>query len=463
MQEGRRSARGDMLRAVVGAVAGAALLFSQAAPAFAQQTGGKVPIVRDAEIEALVSDYAKPILAAAGLGGRPVRIVLVNDNSFNAFVDGRRIFINAGTLMTAATPNEVIGVIAHETGHLVGHHQEQMRRRIERARTIAVVGALLGAGAVAAGAASHSPGLAGAGSGLVAGSPEFAMRGVLSYQRDEEMAADRTAITLLDRTHQSAKGMLTTFERFDRALSLSGSQIDPYRISHPMPRERVANLETLARKSPYFDRTDPPQLQERHDLARAKIAAYTIGPAEVQRIFRDRPGSIGARYGDAISAYLYGSPKVALGKMDALIKEEPRNPYFYEMRGEILMKARQPAPAADAYRRAVSLDRSRTGLIRTELARALLATGSRKDLDPAVRELKAAISQEPEAPSGYDYLAQAYARLGKAPLADLATADMHYYSGNLQQARIFATRAKMGLKPGTPEWLQADDIVNSKG
>lgn len=449
-------------RTIPAAIAALSILCAQIAPAVAQAKKN-IPVVRDAEIEALVTDYAKPIFAAAGLARDNIRIVLVNDNSFNAFVDGRRIFMNTGTLMTAETPNEVIGVIAHETGHLINHDQEQLRRRIERARTMAIVAALLGAGATAAGAATHNSGLAGAGTGIAVGSSQAILRGLLSYQRVEEATADRTAITLLNKSHQSAKGMLTTFERFSQAMMLSGTQVNPYMISHPLPRDRIANLEALARKSPYFNRKDPAELQERHDLARAKIAAYTIGPAEVQRIFRKDPRSIAARYGYAISALLYGSPRDALSKIDALIRERPRNPYFYEMKGEILMKIRQASAAAKAYARAISLDRQRPALIRVELARALIATGDKGDLDKAVHELKTAIVREPETADGYGYLAQAYGRLGEIPLAELATADMHYYSGNLEQARIFAARAKQALKPGSPAWLRADDIINSKG
>jgi len=444
------------------AVAGLSLtlLALQALPASAQSRN--VEVIRDAEIEALVADYARPIFGAAGLSRSNIRIVLVNDNDFNAFVDGRRIFIDTGTLMKAETPSEVIGVIAHETGHLLGHHQELIRRQLEQARTLAVVGAMLGMGAAVAGAASHSSGLAQAGGGMAMASGGLAMQGLLAYKRDEEVEADRTAITLLNKSHESAKGMLATFKRFSQALILSGTQVDPYLIDHPMPRERIANLEALARQSPWFDHADPPALQQRHDLARAKIAAYTIGPSELQRMFRKDPTGIAMRYGLAISAYLYGSPRDALAKIDALIREQPSNPYFLEMKGEILMKIQKAPEAARAYAGAVALDKNRSGLIRMELGRAELSTGTRQGLADAVDELKLAISQDPESPDGYGYLAQAYGRLGETPLAELATADMHYYSGNLKDARIFAARAKQGLKPHSPEWLRADDIVNSK-
>ncbi|KXF77286.1 peptidase [Paramesorhizobium deserti] len=447
-------------RKLVAAVTAVTIGLSPVVQASAQSRS--VPIVRDAEIEALVSDYATPIFKAAGLGSRGIRIVLVNNNSFNAFVDGRRIFINTGTLLQAETPNEVIGVIAHESGHLAGAHQQRLREQLRRAQTMAVIGMLLGMGATAAGAASGNSSVAGAGGGLALGGAEMAMRNLLSYQRTEEITADRSAVTYLERTGQSAKGMLTTFERFANALSLTGTRVDPYRISHPMPRERIANLETLAHKSPYFDKKDPESLQLRHDMMRAKIAAYTGASGGAMRIFRNNPRGTAARYGDAISTYLNGSPKSALAKMDALIKEQPKNPYFQEIRGEILLKANDPAGAAKAFQRAAALDPNKSSLIRMSYGRALMLTGSRDNMPAAIRELKAGIVRDPEFPAGYGYLAQAYGQMGDIGEAELATADMHYYSGNIQEARIFATRAQQKLKRGSPEWVRAQDIINSK-
>ena len=200
---------------------GAAMAVAASVSAFAQG----VPVVRDAEIEALVRDYARPIFKAAGLSNAGIQIVLVNDPSFNAFVAGRRLFINTGALLQAETPNEIIGVIAHECGHLAGGHQQKLRDQLERAKTMAIVAGLLGAGALAAGAASNNRGLAGAGMGLATGGGEFARRSLLSYQRGEEITADRSAVTYLNSTGQSGKGMLKTFERFQSALSLSGAQV----------------------------------------------------------------------------------------------------------------------------------------------------------------------------------------------------------------------------------------------
>lgn len=447
------------LRSVLAASLTLPVLTAAPTVAVAQQ-GGSVPIVRDAEIEALVRDYARPILQAAGLGKSNIEIILVNDRRFNAFVAGRRIFMNTGSLLMAETPNEIIGVLAHEVGHLAGGHQERLREQLERAQTMAIVAGLLGIGAVVAGAASNSGELAQAGAGVAAGGGEFARRGLLSYQRGEEATADRTAIVYLNATGQSAKGMLKTFERFQSALSLSGTKIDPYQVSHPAPRERIANLENLARKSPYFETSDSPTLQQRHDLARAKIAVFTQGQAAASRLFRNQRGSLAATYAEAISAYQFGNPRTAIAKADTLIKAQPKNPYFQELRADSLMKANRPVEAAEAYARAMQLDPVKSGTLQVGYGQALLATGKPDLIRKAVGELQKGLNRDRQNVAGYQYLAQAYGRLGDEASAELALAEGHYYSGSYQDAKIFAARAQMKFKRGSPGWVRAQDIIN---
>jgi predicted Zn-dependent protease len=446
------------LRGIVAPLAALQLLAAAVAPAQAQQ---RLPIVRDAEIETLVRDYARPILAAAGLQKAGVDIILVNDPSFNAFVLGRRMFINTGALLTAETPGEIIGVIAHEAGHLAGRHQEKLRQQLERAQTMAVVATLLGVGAAVGGAISGNSGLAQSGTGIVAGGSEVARRSLLGYQRTEEITADRSALTYLERTGQSAAGMLKTFQRFQSALSLSGTRVDPYQISHPMPRERISNLETLARQSPHFDKKDPPSLQLRHDMMRAKIAAYTEGPAATARLFRNDPTGLPARYADAMNTHLRGSPANALAKVDALIREQPKNPYFHELRGEVLVRANRPAEAAKAYGQAVSLDPSKSPLLPVLRGKALIAAGDEASLRQAVKDIRAALDRDRNNAAAYRHLAQAYGQLGEVAEAELATAEAAFHSGQVQEARVFAARAQQKFKTGAPGWVRAQDIINA--
>lgn len=436
-----------------------AIAFSSVGAAAAQS---RMSVIRDAEIEALVRDYARPILKAAGLESSGIEIVLINDPSFNAFVLGRRIFVNTGALLQADTPNEVIGVLAHEAGHIAGGHQQRLRQQLERAKTMALVAGALGLVGVAAGAAMKSGEVAQAGAGVAAGGGEFARRSLLGYQRTEETTADRSAVTYLEKTGQSAKGMLTTFSRFQNALSLSGVRADPYLQSHPMPRERIANLKRLAEASPDFGKADAPDLQLRHDLMRAKIAAYTQNMGATARMFRKDPRGLPAIYGDAIATYLRGSPGTALAKADALVKARPKNPYFRELRGDVLVKANRPGEAADAYAAAMKLAPSKSGILQIAYAQALIAAGDQASLEKAVSAATHALEGDRENASGYQVLAQAYGRLGDEAGAELATAENHFYRGAYQDSKIFAARAQMKFKRGTPRWLRAQDIIEFK-
>lgn len=423
-------------------------------------TQGRVSVVRDAEIEALVRDYARPILKAAGLPSS-LEIILVNDPSFNAFVDGRRMFMNTGSLMMAETPNEVIGVIAHEAGHLAGGHQHRLREQLKRAQTMALVGTLLGMGVGVAGAATGNNELAQSGMGIAAGTGQAAKRSLLSYQRTEEITADRSAIRYLEATGQSSKGILKTFQRFQSALSLSGSRVDPYLISHPLPRERIANLEDLAHASQNFDKPDSAALQLRHDMMRAKIAVFTGGPGGLSRLGR-KLDPLAVQYGQAVAAYLSGSPKNAVTKAAALEKSNPKNPYFAELRGDALIKANKPKEAAAAYQKAIKLDPARSGILQIALGQALVAAGDPDSAQKAVSVLKTGLTRDKENAAGYQYLAQAYGMLGQVGQADLAIADQQFYLGKYFDAQVFATRAQKRLQRGTPEWLRAQDIISYK-
>src|SRR3984957_7536601 len=227
------------------------------APAHAQQhQGGGPPIIRDAEIEQLLREYTLPILKAAGLAQQNIRVVIINDRSFNAFVaDGHRIFINSGALMQAKTPNEVIGVLAHESGHIAGGHLARMREQMANASTESLVAMLLGIGAMVAGARS---GGGGADVGMAAMTmPQGLIQStMLAYIRTQEEQADRAGVKFLTATGQSPKGMYDTFKRLGDEMLFQARYIDPYLQTHPMPKERVAALEELVKTSPYWDKKD---------------------------------------------------------------------------------------------------------------------------------------------------------------------------------------------------------------
>jgi predicted Zn-dependent protease len=434
-------------------------------PALTQEKDEKGPaILRDTETEQLLRDYTRPVLRVAGLEKQNIQVTIINESVFNAFVaDGHRIFVNYGALMQSETPNQIIGVLAHETGHLAGGHLAKLHEQASLAQTQMIIAMLLGAGAIAAGAKSNNGtgGLANAGAAAISGPQEIIRRNLISYQRQQEENADRAGVRFLTATGQSAKGMYKTFERFTNDSLFAAHGADPYVQSHPMPAERVAALEEIARTSPYWDKKDDPALQLRHDMMRAKISAFMERQDTVYRRYPLSNTSLPARYAHAISTYLHGDLHSAITQIDGLIQGQPNNPYFYELRGQALLEGGRPAEAIAPLRRAVQLSNN-APLIEMLLGQALVASDNKAYAEEAIGILRAAVARETEAPLGYLQLAMAYSRKGDLAEADLASAQAAYLRGDNKTARDLASRAKARFAVGTPGWVKADDIITAK-
>ena len=444
------------MRKGLGLVAACAMALPGTAVA---QSAGRVSIVRDTEIEQLLREYSAPIFRAAGVASNNIDIVLIQDRTFNAFVaNGRKIFMNVGVFMDADTPNEVIGVIAHETGHIAGGHLARLRQEISNAQIFAAIGMIAGAGAMVGAASSRNQvGNAGLGAaGVFSGGAEMARRSLLAYQRSEEQAADRAAVRFLDATGQSARGMLRTFQRFAESGMFASRAVDPYQISHPLPQERIAQLDTLAKGSPHFAATDSAAIQTRHTLARAKLFGFIDRLDGIGRRYPAHDVSVPARYARAIAAHRSGRLQEALAGIDSLLREQPGNAYFHELRGQALLESGQARAAIEPLRRAVKAAPA-SGLIRAMLGQALLATGS---VDEAIRELSQAAGREKELADPHRHLATAYARKGNIGMAELSQAQAAFLEGDLVTAQTQAVRARQKLPAGTPGALRADDIVN---
>jgi len=440
----------------------AALALAPVSPALAQQPKGP-PTIRDTEAEQLLREYTRPILRAAGLEKQNIQVVIINESTFNAFVaDGRRIFVNYGAIMQSETPNQLIGVLAHETGHLAGGHLAKMREQMAQAQTQMIIAMLLGAGALVAGARSGpNSGLANAGAAAVSAPGEVIRRTLIAYVRQQEENADRAGVKFLTATGQSAKGMYETFKRFTNDSLFAAHGADPYLQSHPMPAERVAALEELARSSPYWEKKDDPALQLRHDMVRAKISAFMERQDTVYRRYPMSNESLPSRYAHAITTYLHGDLRSALAQIDGLIQLQPNNPYFYELRGQALLEGGKPAEAIVPLRKAVALSNN-APLIEMLLGQALVATDNKAYTEEAIGILRAAVARETEAPLGYSQLAMAYGRKGDYAQADLASAQSAFLRGDNKTARELAARAKTRFAIGTPGWVKADDIVAAK-
>jgi predicted Zn-dependent protease len=424
------------------------------------QTGSSagIPMIRDAEIEQLLRDYTRPVLHAAGLSQQNIQVVIINDKSFNAFVmDSHRIFVNSGALTQSTTPNQIIGVLAHETGHIVGGHLAKMRQELANAQTAAIVAMLLGVGAMVAGARSGSADTGNIGAAAISAPQAYLMHTLLAYQRAQEDQADRTGVRLLTATGQSAKGMYDTFKKFADEMMFSRAYIDPYVQNHPMPADRMQALADLV-KTPYWDKKDPPELQFRHDMMRAKLCGFLERADVIMRRYPASDTSMPARYARAIAAFRFGDIRSAITQIDSLIEANPNNPYFYELKGQALLESGHPAEAVVPLRRAVEMAPD-PALIQILLAQALIATNNRQNAAEAVPLLRAAIAKEPESGDAYEQLAMAYGHNGNLADADLASAQAASARGDNKTARELAARAKMRFPVGSPGWVRADDIV----
>lgn len=447
-------------------VAGSALACALA-PALAQQP--KLNYIRDAEIEQLLKDYLSPVLRAAGQPPGAVKLMLVGDRSFNAFVsNGRRMTVFAGSIIDSATPNQMIGVLAHETGHIAGGHLARLSQELPRAQAIAAIGTLLGAGALVGAATSRNTiGISGAAPmGLLTGGTELAMRSLLSYQRTEEAAADRAAVTYLTATKQSAKGMLEAFKRLADQQMFLASRVDKYLMSHPLAADRIAGIDAAARESPYFEAKDSPALVQRHELTRAKLLAFLGRREEITRRYPPSDTSLGGRYARAIYAHRFSRGDEAQALIDGLIKSQPGNAYFWELKGQNLLESGKAGAAVGPLRKATALA-PRQPLLRVILGHALVSTGIPANINQAITELTVAIQRDPEVYEAYVYLAQAYEKAGRTADAELAVAESYFMAGAYEEARLIAKRAQARFPAGSPGWRKADDIVsfqsNNKG
>ena len=456
---GDRSARSLARSMAAALVAGTAIASSF--PANAQEAS--LSFIRDSEIENLLDDYSRPIFRAAGLGNQPIKVRIIRQDGFNAFVvDGQNVFVNTGTLTLSNTPNQVIGVIAHETGHIAGGHLAGLRQRVAQDSTKALILQILALGGAIAGGRTAGRNSTSNPGGLVAAPGEIVMRGILSYRRQQESSADQAGVSYLNATKQSGLGMLATFEEFAKQEYLSTQYQDPYVRSHPTAQDRLAQLRNLVEKSPYYAQKDPPALQLRHDMMRAKLAGF-LSDRNPKLVFNKYPPtdtSLPARYARAIAKYFMTDIDVALPDVDALIKDHPTNPYFWELKGELLFRSGRSKEAHPMFKKALQLATGETSLIRVQLAQALIADESTRNYDEPIDLLRKAIVLENDNPEAYQHLATAYYKKGLHPEADLAAAQSRFYGGNLKEAKSFAKRAQVKLTKGSPAWVKADDIIN---
>jgi predicted Zn-dependent protease len=467
--QGWATALTALRRAGVAALAGwlgaaSAVLTWPICPALAQDSppNGGVGIVRDAETEALLQSYLKPLFKAAGIPAGQVQVFIVPDEDFNAFVaDAQHMFVNSGAIIQTDTPNELIGVLAHETGHVAHQDTAKLAQKIKDTQSIALIASLLGVAGAVAGSMSGVQGAAPVGQSILSAVPSIAMRSLLGYSRAVESAADRSAVDYLNASKQSPMGLLTTLQKLGNQNLLLEHNADPYLQNHPLTPDRIAALQDLVKASPYVGVKDPPDLQLQHDLVRAKLVGFMWTGSRIAQRYPASDTSLPAQYARAISTYRFGQLATAQKQIDALIAARPTDPYFLELKGQELLETGNPKGALDPLRKAVAMAPDE-GLIKILLGRALVANNSKALAQEAIDVLTSGTQRDPDESGGYRALAQAYGMLGNVPMAQLFSAEALFADGSINDAKIQAKRAEDQLPRGSPGWIRADDIVSYK-
>lgn len=414
---------------------------------------GAISLIRDAETEELLRSYATPIFAAAGLNPGSVNIYLVNDNQVNAFVaGGQNVFFTTELLLEFDTPGEVKGVIAHEVGHIAGGHLARAQDAMRGTGALAIASMVLGVGIAAMGAPD-------VGMGVMTGGTQVAQRNFLAYSRSQEASADQAAATYLDSIGESAVGLLEVMHQFSGQESLNTPNQDPFVRSHPMSSDRIGSLEARLEKSPYRDRKDAPELIEAHLRMQGKLYGFVKPYAQTFRKFPVKDTSVKARYARAIALYRRGDTETALREVDGLIAAAPENPYYYELKGQILFENGRVREAVSPHAKAVAL-KPGIPLLRVNLAQAMLSTEDPAFLKPSLQALQLAMAQDPEITFGWHQLAIAYANDGQEGMAALASAERFFRSESRRDAYIHSQRAMKLLPEGSPGNFRAQDIYD---
>jgi predicted Zn-dependent protease len=410
-------------------------------------------ILRDAETEALFKDMARPIVEAAGLRPDDVQVVLIHDRSINAFVAGGQIvYIHSGLISAAESANEVQGVIAHEVGHITGGHVIRIQEGIKVATGIMLLSLVLGAAAMAAGAGE-------AGMGVLAAGQQAAIGKFLAFSRTQESSADAAAAGFLAKSRTNGKGLLTFFKKLqNQEFRYAIPQDNGYMRTHPLTGERLAALEQSVKSAPGWNSPPDARLEAKFQRVKAKLSGYVEDPTRTRVAYPESNKSVPARYARAYAWHKSAYPERALGEAESLLAEAPNDPYFLELKGQILLESGRPAEALESLRQSVRYAPDQP-LISALLGHALIATERPDHYEEAKRVLRAAIGRDNSNPFAWYQLGIVYDREGDPGRAALATAERYNLQGEPRMALVNAEQALKTVPSGTPDWLRAQDIA----
>ncbi len=429
----------------------AALAFGRFAAAHEGGSGNSVSLLRDTEIEGDIHTMMTPIWKAAGLDPDAVHVYLVSDDSINSFVaGGQNIFINSGLLLHADTPNQLIGVLSHETGHIAGGHIYKGAEAMHNASIEEII-------AMAAGVAATVAGRGSGGGGALLGAAGVGQRAFLGFSVTQEATADHAAMNFLDATHQSARGLMQFFEKLQTEELLIGEREDPYLMDHPLTQERIDYVRDHVERSSYSNVPDPPGYVEMLKRIKVKIAAFTEPPASTLATYPERDQSVLARYARAIADYRTPDLDKALPTVDALIRDYPRDPYFRELKGQMLFENGRVADAVRPYEEAMRLGPN-APLLRIELAQVYLENNDPADNKRAIAYLSDALRTEDKDADAWHLLATAYGRDSQIGMAALSLAEEGLAADNKQNAVQQSIRAEHLLPKGSAAYARAQQV-----
>lgn len=416
--------------------------------------GPRISLIRDAEIETLLLSFTTPLFRAAGLDANQLRVRLVKDAALNAFVtSGNRMFVHTGLLQRADSALEVIGVLAHETGHLKNGDPAKLPDMMREAM-IKSIGALLIGAAAGVAARDAGPGMAAA-----LGGQSMALRQLLSFTRAQEAGADNTGLQLLDRSGWSARGLLQLFGKLRDQELVTVERQDPYLRTHPLTNDRVSFVEQHVARSAASNRPLPAAMETAFALVRAKLDGFLEAPMVVHRQYPEADHSAAARYARAIAQYRAGRVNESVALLDGLIREAPGNPWFQELKGQVLFEASRGRDAIAAYREAVRLAPEQP-LLRVAYARAMVEAGDTGQVRLALGELQRALDRDRDDTDAWRLLSRAWGKLNEIGQANLALAEEAMINEDIVMARRFAREAEKNL-PAGPARLRAQDIANA--
>ena len=410
-------------------------------------------ILRDAETEALFRDMARPLVEAAGLRPENVQIVLIHSDEVNAFVaGGQAIYFYSETLTTADSANEIQGVIAHELGHITGGHVIRFDESVKVATGITLLSLLLGAVAMAAGAGE-------AGAGIMAAGQQAAMGKFLAYSRAQESATDQAGAAHLSKAGISGKGSVSFFKKLQNMeFRLAIPQEDSYARTHPLSGERLAILEEMYKADPAWDKPSDPAIEARFQRVKAKLMGFAEDPRVTMARYPESNKTLPARYARAYAWHKSAHPEKAIAEVDGLLREKPADPYFLELKGQVLLESGRPREALSSLRQAAARAPDQP-LIQALLGHALISTEEKDNFAEAKTVLRAAISRDNSNPFAWYQLGIVYNREGDDARAALATAERYNLEGRTKLALANAEMALQGIPTGTPDWIRAQDIA----